>query len=457
MNITKRFVLGISKATHRALISTIGFGVLVLGSSGLVGCADGNWRHYRATRYERAQEDERSVRPRTYDLLVELQKLQEKGESKKALRAIEAYENKVKEVPYEKALLAQAKAFLLLGQGKYSEAIPAIETALVDELLPEETEKNLLYNLAQIQYQQKNYEGAERALESWMALTPDPGAQDLALMAHIYYQQKKYGRVLSAMKRALKKRPEEKSWRQLVLSVHYEQKDFAAAREVLLSLLEREPGNKAYWDALASLELELKRPEYGLASLELGSRSGAWSETERMRVALLNLSLQAPQRSVRMLERGLQKGEIKESAAHWELLGNAQATARDLPGACVSMLKAKALTKDKGKQAVLALRVAEFNLHLGHWAPALEYGQEAAQSEAAEVSSRGLLVVGIASYQLREFDRSIQALGRAQERARSKSTTAQSAKQWLQLVLSQRGYHDQILALRQDASASGEE
>lgn len=398
-------------------------------------CAGGNWQRFRPERYEAAQsEDQAVIRASTYDALTQVQNLSAKGQHVDALDRLEDLEVQVKDVPNERALLFQAKAYVLMTMGRLHEAAPAIEKALAAETLPEQTSHDLRYNLAQIYVQQEKFKQATPLLEMWIAHNERPEPEVVALLAYLYYQEGKHELAATYAQRALRQRPDNVDWRNIVLSCQFELKRYRQAKQTLMQLIARKPTDPQHWRTLSQLDLLLEHPENALVSMEVLGDLSTLEAQEIVQLARLSLVQELPVRAASILSTALKERRIPRTAEHWSLLGHAQLGAKNFSEAIAAFTQSRDLQSDPARKCDLCLRLAGLAMRLGQWQEAQAHARCAAEHSNPQIKANAQLIAGISSYQLRDFGASLAAL----QAAKTHANTRASAQQWEAMVVAQR-------------------
>lgn len=419
---------------HRAQRAILGLG-LCLGICSGGACASGNWLHFRPERFERADEGQDNViRASTYDAITKVQELSAKGQHVDALDRLSDIEAQVQKVPKERALFYQAKAYVLMTMGRFHEAPEAIEKALEPGTLPEATQQDLRYNLAQIYAQQEQFQKAAPVLEMWVAQSDRPDPQAVALLAYIYHEDKQFALAKRYIERALASKPKQIDWRKILLSCELELKAYAKARQTVFSLIGSEPMKVEHWRTLHHLDLLLEHPDDALVSLDLVQDLHALQEPELMQLVRLSILEGLAYRGAQMLKEALETKLVQDSTANWSLLGHAYLASQEFALA-ISAFEQALQRQGAGKAGhALCLRLAGLAMRNEAWTKAQRYASCAAKSEAPAEQANAALIDGIASYQARAFDRSLASLARAK---RFDQTRA-SARSWEDMVRVQR-------------------
>lgn len=406
-------------------------GICLVSTLCAQGCASGNWLRFRPERFESADSGDNAViSASTYDALTKIQALSAKGQHVDALDMLSDLESAVKDVPNERALIYQAKAYVLMTMGRLHEAPPAIEKALEPGTLPEQTAQDLRYNLAQIYVQQEQFKKAAPVLELWISQTDRPEPEAVALLAYIHHQEKHYDLAARYAKQALAMRPDNIDWRQILLACQFEQKNYKGARASLMHLLSRAPTDPGHWRTLSQLDLLLEHPSDAMMSLEIAGDISQLESHEIMQLVRLSILQELPSRGARILSQALQEQRVADSAEHWSLLGHAHLGAQDFERAGKAFEQALAKMQDPKQKTDLCLRLAGLATRQGDWPLAQRHAQCAAQSPDPQTRANAQVIDGIASYQSRDFQRSLASLAAA----RAYPATRTTARQWEDMV-----------------------
>lgn len=408
---------------------------VLLGLSVQGACASGNWIHFRPETYERAQgEDDHVIRASTYDAITKVQELSAKGQHVDALDHLSDLESQVQAVPKERALFYQAKAYVLMTMGRFHEAPEAIEKALEPDTLPEPTAQDLRYNLAQIYAQQEQFQKAAPALEMWIAQSDRPDPQAVALLAYIYHEDKQFELAIRYIKQALAQKPGELDWRKILLSSELALKRYAPARKSVLALLSSDPLNPEHWRTLNQLDLLLEHPDDALVSLDVVQDLAQLQASELLQLVRLRMLQGLPFQGAQMLHQALETRQVQDSAEHWSLLGHAYLASQEFAQASQAFEQSLQRQDLPEKRQTLCLRLAGLAMRTEQWSQAQRHASCAEQSSNRAQRANAALIDGIASYQHRDFERSLQALGRA----RGFDQTKASAASWEDMVRVQR-------------------
>jgi tetratricopeptide (TPR) repeat protein len=332
---------------------------------------------------------------------------------------------------YEKAIVYQTAAFVHVSQNNYKAAIKAFETAVQLDALPQQPYEQMMFNLAQLYFQDNQTEKAATLLERYFAeATIAPPADAHILLASVYADRKRYRDALPQVDQAIAKAREPKeSWLQLKLALHYELKQFPQCAEVLVQLVQLAPQKEDYWKQLSSVFFEIKRDRESLAVLALAERQGYLdTEGEIRNLANVYLLLEIPYKAAAILQQGLDRKVLKADEKTLSLLGDAWTMAREYDKA-EPVLKQAASVADKGD---IYFRLGQIYIEDERWKPALEMLEKAQAKGGLKKPGEAALLEGVAAFNAGNRARAVDALLRAMNHDDSRNNAAQ----WLSHVRS---------------------
>jgi tetratricopeptide (TPR) repeat protein len=326
---------------------------------------------------------------------------------------------------YERAVVRQTMAFIHVARNDYPAAIAAFEEALALDALPQQPYEQMLYNLAQLYFQDGQIERTIERMERYFReARSEPTADAHILLASAYADRKRYADALPQVDRALAKaKTPKESWLQLKLALHYELRQLPQCAEVLLQLVALMPAKEDYWKQLSGMLFEIGRDRESLAVLALAERQGFIdTESELRNLANIYLLLNIPYKAARMLEDGLEQDILQADEKTLTLIGDAWTMAREYERA-EAVLRRAAARADDGE---VGLRLGQIYVEDERWAEALEV-LRAAQSKGVRKQGDAAYLEGIAAFQLGDRRRAAAALRRAQAHEESRG----NAVQWL--------------------------
>ncbi|SFF58423.1 TPR repeat-containing protein [Fontimonas thermophila] len=360
----------------------------------------------------------------TYRQLERIHDLIGKNKNAEALEKSQALLERVGN-DYERAVVRQTMAFIYVSQNNYKAAIAAFEEALKLDALPQQPYEQMLYNVAQLYFQDGQTDRAIQSMERYFAeATTEPPADAHILLASAYADRKRFADALPQVDKALAKVKEPKeSWLQLKLALHYELKQFPQCAEVLLRLVSLVPAKEDYWKQLSSILFEIQKDRESLAVLALADRQGFLdTEGELRNLANIYLLLNIPYKAAQILERGLEQKILKADEKTLQLLGDAWTMAREYDKAEAALKRAAAIS-DSGE---IYYRLGQIYIEDERWKDALEVLPKA-QAKGIKKMGDAAYLEGVAAFQAGNRKRAVEALRKAQGYDESRN----NATQWL--------------------------
>lgn len=361
----------------------------------------------------------------TYRQLERIHDLIAKNKNGEALEKANALAGRTSS-DYEKAVLQQTIAFIYVSQNNYKGAINAFESALKLDALPQQPYEQMMFNLAQLYYQDGQSEKAIKWLEQYFAEAKGtPPADAHILLASIYAERKQFREALGQVDQALAKVKEPKeSWLQLKLALHYELKQFPQCAEVLLRLINLVPEKEDYWKQLSSVYFEIKQDKESLAVLALAERQGFIdTESEFRNLANIYLLMEIPYKAAGVLQRGLDKKALKADEKTLTLLGDAWTMAREYSKA-EPILKQAAQISSTGENF---FRLGQIYIEDEKWKDAIEVLEKAQAKGGLKRPGDVAFLIGVAAFQSGDRNRAVASFQRAVGFDESRN----NATQWL--------------------------
>ncbi|MEW6166373.1 MAG: CDC27 family protein [Pseudomonadota bacterium] len=430
-------MMRVIKATMAALLAA---GVLFAAPASTV--------HAQAQKKERKATG--TLSEATYRQLERIHDLIGKNKNAEALEKSQALLGRVSN-DYERAVVRQTMAFIYISQNNYKAAITAFEEALALEALPQQPYEQMLYNVAQLYFQDGQTDKAIERMEHYFReATTEPLADAHILLASAYADRKRFRDALPQVDKALQKVKEPKeSWLQLKLALHYELKQFPQCAEVLLKLISLVPSKEDYWKQLSSILFEIKRDKESLAVLALADRQGFLdTETELRNLANIYLLLDIPYKAAQILERGLEQKILKADEKTLQLTADAWTMAREYDKAEV-VLKRAASISGSGE---IYYRLGQIYVEDERWQDALDVLSRA-QNKGIRKMGDAAYLEGVAAFQSGNRQRAVESLRRAQRYDDSRS----NASQWLAHIEQVEAAEAQAALARAEAKQQAEQ
>lgn len=355
-----------------------------------------------------------------------------------AYSALETLLGRIRRDEYEQSVVLQAMGHVRMQQDRPSDAIRHFQQAVELNRLPNNQHFEMILMIAHMYYGMERYRDALNQLDLWFCVIP-PGQTNIVdvwvMKASIHAQIEEFREALVAVDRAisLSDQPREQ-WYQLKLAMHMELNEYREAIDVLKIVIPMSPGNKNYWLQMSALYNELGNEEQSKSTLQLAYRRGLLDrQTEFMQLASLLQAQGAPRRAAEVMEDGLGRGIVDDTRRHWEMAAGAWYEARELDKALVAYERAGAQSSD-GK---IDLQRGFLLVDLERWEDARDALVRARELGGLNESENGnvLLLLGMAQFNLGNFDASLEAFNEATNYRR----VNQAAREWINHVREARG------------------
>ncbi len=349
---------------------------------------------------------------------------------------------------FEKSQVWNYLGYTHFSQRHYHRALEAY-LKLLDEPAAEIKMKVSTYNtVAQLYFQLEDYASAAQFLERLLKASAALGrqsvggqadgaqavAQTKALLAQAYYQLERKTDALDYIEQAIEdyqqrdKLPPE-AWWSLQSLLYFEQQQYGQALPILKQLIKHYP-RYSYWHQLGGLYGQLNKDVERLVATEVVYLAGALKkERELVSLAYLYLGANTPYRAAVTLETAISKQQVKATAKHLELLGQAWQQAGEGKRARPVLERAAALS---GEGKIYAL-LAGVYLDIGDNAKAVAAAKNALQKGQLKRPGAVHLVLGNAQLNLNCYDKAVAAF----EQAGKYKASAVNAKQWLNYARSE--------------------
>lgn len=347
-----------------------------------------------AARTARRNLPDNRLRKRISRYLSAAAKKTEKGDTDGAVALLGRLNPKRMNV-YERALVDRLRAFVLYTAGDPLGAIQAFRGALDEQILELRDEERIRFNIAQLYASQQKWPETIAALKDWFRYVQDPDPLGYYLLAVAHYQQDQVDEAIGYAVKAvdLSTQPKE-GWLQLLAALYIQKEDYAKAEPILEKLVLHFP-KKLYWVQLSLIYGARENHPASLAVQQVAYLQGLLTEDKELRrLARGYLFANLPYPAAKLLDKGLEKGQIKSDAEAYEMLANSWIAAREYDRSLEPLQKAAALSKDGN----LYVRLGQVRLQREEWAKAAETLKKALDRGGLDKPGTALLLLGIATY-----------------------------------------------------------
>lgn len=365
---------------------------------------------------------------RTFNTLTSIH--QDIGEENyaSAIQRLQALLDRGRLTEYEEALLKQNLGMLYGITDRSAMAKQQLQAALAIDALGHGETQGIFLMLGQLHAIDEEWPQAIRMMTRYFYWEDRPTFDSLLVMSAAYAGAQDYRNGLVWVQRAIQHSPQPReNLYQLWLYMNTELRDFEAAADVLTRIVALWPNNVTYWEQLAGMYMQLNRDADSLAVLSIAHQRGLLTEERKlMNVIQMYRYRAAPYSAARILQRGLDSGVIRPTEENWELLSQAYQAAEERRDAIRALQRAAALS-DNGE---LYVREAQLHASVDDWEGVRTAIRNALDKGRLRNPGRAYMMLGIAAFEDRQYQQSIEAFRGATQYpdARSRAT------QWLNYV-----------------------
>jgi tetratricopeptide (TPR) repeat protein len=378
-----------------------------------------------------------ALRNKVYEKLAEAQTLAEAKDYAGAgaiLNEMIAEDGKRALNSYELANVYNLFAFLAYATEDYPQSLRYYEQVIAQPDIPLAMEINTRFTIAQLYFVQEKWQQGIDAMLVWFDLNEKPNAGAYVLLAQGYYQVKKYDLALENVETAISmhetegKLPKEQ-WYNLARFLYFDKEDFDSALDVLNTLIIYYP-KKQYWVQASHLYGEKKEEQKQLALMEAAYEQGFLDRSsELVTMAYLYLNAEAPYYAGSVMEKGFKDELVDDKSKNYELAGSAWAPAREVAKS-IPMMEQAAAKSDEGE---LYVRLGNVYLDGDQFTKAADSVNKGLKKGGVKRPDQARLVLGMAYFNLGEYDKARKAFRDAGKDERSEKY----AKQWITYVTSE--------------------
>ncbi len=375
-----------------------------------------------------------ALRNKVYEQLAEAQTFIEAKQYNEALEVLndmEAQRGKRALNSYELANLYNLFAFVYYSQEDFAGALRAYEDVVKQPDIPLAMEINTRYTIAQLYFVMEEWQAGINALEDWFEVADSPSAQAYILMGQGYYQLKDYDKSLENTLIAVNdyksrgKIPKEQ-WYSLLRFLYFEKEDIDATIDVLEEMIVHYP-KKQYWVQLSHMYGEAKDDKRQLAAMDTAYvQDFLVKDREQITMAYLFLNAEVPYKAAKVLDKGIKNETVEDSSKTLEILGNAWRQAQEVDKS-IPVLEKAAASSDEGE---IYCRLGNVYLDSDKFKKAAAANRKGLAKGGVKRPDQCQLVLGMAYFNMSEYDKAEKAFKAAAKDDRSKKY----ADQWMKYM-----------------------
>lgn len=386
--------------------------------------------------HRRARQAQFRVNPRVSRYLGAAAKASDAGDAKEGMELLDKL-NLRRLNPYERALVYRLKAYVAYAAGQYPVTIENFEKVLAEEVMSPEADNRIRFNIAQVHAALQQWNEVVTSLDRWFRYVEgDPDPLAYYLLGVSYFQLDKIDLAIANTEKAVDLSPEPaEGWLQLLAALYIQKEDYASATPILEELVVRFP-KKIYWVQLALIYGARDNYRFSLAAQQAAYVQGLITEDKELRrLARSYLYNDLPYPAAKVLEKGLEDGEIEKDASAYELLANSWIAAREYDRALAPLRKAAERSKDGN----LFVRLGQVHLQREEWDQAARTLGDALAKGGLDKPGEAKLLLGIAYYNGGQLERARAAL----QTALPYDATRAEAERWIEHIDTETGKKDE--------------
>jgi len=388
-----------------------------------------------------------AMRNRVYTQFARAQKIADEGNKAEGLAVLDEVKDRIDSLnSYEQAMLWNFYGFMYYGNDDLANALASFKKVVAQEAIPASLRLSTLYSLAQLSMQQQDYKSALDYLAQWQANnTKALTANQHVMIANAYYLDKNYEKSLVSINNAVelaetKGESIKENWLILQRANYYELKQPEMVAKVLEKMV-RLFDKPKYWIQLSGMYGELGQEEKQLAVLEAAWQADYLEKSQDIvTLAQLYRFKGAPYKAGKVLSDSIEKGIVVANERHLEMVAQSYIAAKNEDLAVPVLVKASEIA-DTGKFDAL---LAQTYLNTEKWQKAISSAEKAVERGGIDRLGDMQLILGMAYFNLKDFDNALLALGTAKNIKESSRT----AEQWFKYVKREQGEHERLAMLQ---------
>lgn len=413
---------------RRRLAWVIAVGLLLCGTglSGRVAAQEGE-----SSAADQPTRQTGAMSEKVYRRLAEAQEFADQEDYAGAQRILDDIKSSPKLTPYETAQLYNFYGYIFYARERYKDSIAAYETVLRQEQIPQGLKDSTRYTLAQLYFTIENWPKAIDLINEWLKTAQNPGPDPYILLASAYYQQEKWSQMIAPIEKAIqiardRNQAVREQWWLLLRVPYYEQQNYKKVRDILEILVAQWP-KKEYWTQLSAMYGELGQEAKQLASYESAYDQGLLTRnSELVQLAQLFLQAEVPFMAARVLEKGMEAGQVDKNMENYRLLSQAWTLAMDDARSVPPLEKAASMSSDGD----LDVRLANNYLNLSRYDQCVKAANAGIEKGRLDRDDLAYMVLGMCQFEKDQLESAKSAFRKA---ARDKRST-KSAQNWITYI-----------------------
>ncbi|MEI5638002.1 MULTISPECIES: tetratricopeptide repeat protein [unclassified Pseudoalteromonas] len=374
-----------------------------------------------------------ALREKVYSQLARAQKLADEGQVAEGLAALDSVKERASSMnSYEIAMMHNFYGFIYYNENKLDKAIASFKAVISEEAIPESLRLSTTFSLAQLAMANNDFQATLEFLQKWQAVSEQaPKANFYLLRAQAQYQLKQYQDAIKNINTAINLAEAEgntpnENWLVLQRAIYYslnQPKNVVAVLEKMVKLYDK----PQYWIQLGGMYGEVGSEKEQLATFETAYQRGfIKTKSDFMQLAQVYLMSGLPFKAAQTLDKGIQAGVVENTAKNLTFIAEAFVQAREDDKSIPFFIAAA----DKVDHGNLNQRLAEIYINTEQYAEAADQARMALEKGDLTFESNAYVALGMAQFNLQNFDASILAFEQAEKHKKSENL----AKQWIKYV-----------------------
>ena len=388
-----------------------------------------------ATAYAEEQKTKRvpALREKVYSQLARAQKLADDGDAKAGLEALDSIQERSSSMnSYEIAMMHNFYGFIYYNENDLDKAIASFEKVVNEDAIPETLRLSTTFSLAQLAMANSDYEKVIKYLAQWDVINDKPKTDAYyVLKSQAYYQLKDYQKGIENINLAIaeadsKGEMPKENWLILQRAMYYSLNQSDKVVEVLERLVKLY-NKPEYWVQLGGMYGETGAEKKQLAILEAAYQQGFMkSKSDLRQLSQVYLYNGLAFKAANVMSKAMQDGVAEKSAKNYAFVAEAMVQAKEGEKSLAYFAKAADLVSHGQYEQ----RIAEVSINLEKYEEAADAARKALDKGGLEFESNVYVALGMAQYNLQNFDASILAFEQAEKHKKSQRL----AEQWIKYV-----------------------
>ncbi len=374
-----------------------------------------------------------ALREKVYSQLARAQKLADDGDVKAGLEALDSINERSSSMnSYEIAMMHNFYGFIYYNQNDLPKAIASFERVVAEEGIPETLRLSTTFSLAQLAMANSDYDKVIAFLDNWDEINTQPIPEGYYLLrAQTYYQLKDYKQGLDYITKVISlsddegKTPKE-NWLVLQRAMFYSLNQTNKVVEVLERMVKLYD-KPEYWVQLSGMYGETGQEKKQLAVIEAAYQQGfLTSRADLRQLAQVYLYNGLAFKAAEVMSKAIDNGIAEQTAKNYAFVAEAMIQAKEDEKSIEYFVKAA----DLSEHGQYDQRLAEVYVNTEHYEDAADSARKALDKGGLDFESNAFVALGMAQYNLQNFDASILAFEQAEKHKKSQRL----AKQWIKYV-----------------------